>query len=450
VKERTLQLETVAASLEEKQEEIYAQNEELMAQKDELAKSNRELDMHRTHLESLVEERTIELVKAKNKAEESDSLKSSFLANMSHEIRTPLNAILGFTSLICEKSISDAERSDFNMIIQNNSDILLDLINDILDISIIESNQMKLELGPTQLENVIYDLVEVFNMLIKRSDSIDGKSVTLKVNIQKEIFNTQIITDKRRLEQVLSNLINNALKFTSKGYIEIGCSKLRNSKMLEFYVKDTGIGIKEENLQLIFERFRKIEENGIQLYRGTGLGLTISSQLVKLLGGTMRVTSKIGEGSVFYFTIPVLESNEPVAPPKLNKEVIGILPDLSNYTVLVAEDDISNFFYIERLLIKTHVNVIHAENGIQVLKIIQNHPEINLVLMDIKMPEMDGIEALHEIRKMNIQIPVIAQTAYTLADEVTKLKAEGFDEYISKPINSTTLYTILHRNLINV
>jgi signal transduction histidine kinase/ligand-binding sensor domain-containing protein/CheY-like chemotaxis protein len=450
VKERTLQLETVATSLEETQEELNSQNEELMAQKDELEKANIEIDMHRNQLESLVEERTKELVRAKNKAEESDRLKSSFLANMSHEIRTPLNAILGFTSLLCDNTTTDTERSEFHLIIQNNSAVLLDLINDILDISIIESNQMKLELGPVQLENVIYDLVEVFNMMIKRSDLIAERSVTLKVNIQKEIFYMQVISDKRRLEQVLSNLISNALKFTNKGYIEIGCSRRTENKTFEFYVKDTGIGIKEENLQLIFERFRKIEENNMQLYRGTGLGLTISSQLVKLLGGTMWVTSKVGEGSVFYFTIPEVDFREAITSPILNKEMTDDLPDLTNRTILVAEDDFSNFLFIERLLKKTHVCVIHAENGNQVLKMIQNHPEIELVLMDIKMPEMDGIEALHEIRKMNIQIPVIAQTAYTLAGEVIKLKAEGFNEYISKPINSSVLYRVIHQNLIKI
>jgi CheY-like chemotaxis protein len=308
---------------------------------------------------------------------------------------------------------------------------------------------MKLELGPVKLESLINDQVEVFDKLLKRSNIKTQKTLSLKVNIQKEIYHSQIIADKRRLGQILSNLISNAIKFTEKGYIEVGCSQLPDNKLLEFYVKDTGIGIKEENLKLIFERFRKIEDNVTQFYRGTGLGLSISSQLVKLMGGTMRVTSRPGEGSVFYFTIPVIESNVQVTPSKLYKEIPGDLPDLKNYTILVAEDDPSNFYYIERLLKKTNVNIFHAENGIQALEIIQEHPEIKLILMDIKMPQMDGIEALHEIRKLNIQIPVIAQTAYTLADEVTKLKAEGFDEYLSKPIHSATLYKILYQYLVN-
>jgi signal transduction histidine kinase/ActR/RegA family two-component response regulator len=461
VKERTLQLEEVAVTLEEKQEEINSQNEELMTQKDELEKNNKtlieqqkqileqnnELDKHRNRLESLVEERTKELLEAKDQAEESDRLKSSFLANLSHEIRTPLNAILGFSTLLCEKDISDQEREEYYRIIQGSSSTLLDLISDILDISKIEAGQLELDLREVSIEAVVNDLVGIFDLFKKRDDIGSNKQVLLKVAIDDQILKNLIITDNLRLTQILSNLINNAIKFTKQGYIEVGCTKLPDVEMLQFYVKDTGIGIKEENQKLVFERFRKVEEDKTQLHRGTGLGLAISYQLVSLLGGTMRLTSKEGEGSVFYFTIPFIKSDLPYIQ-SLRNEFSSALPDLKNCYILVAEDDISNFTYIERLLKRAKAKVIHAVNGKQVVKLLQNFHDIKLILMDIKMPEMDGIEALHEIQKMNIKIPVIAQTAYALADEVVKLKKEGFDEYISKPIQREYLYYIMEKYLI--
>lgn len=319
VRERTMQLEETAASLEEKQEEINSQHEELLAQRDELGRANQELiahqekildqhdelEKHRLHLEILVEERTTALILAKEKAEESDRLKSSFLANLSHEIRTPLNAMLGFSALLGETDITDEERNQFISIIQNSSNTLLELINDILDISRIEAGQMELVMKPIYLGSVIGNLVNTFDVLLKQQEIGTEKNLSLKVNIIKEISDWKIVTDKLRLEQILSNLISNALKFTTHGYIEIGCIKQPdNKKYLQFYVKDTGIGMNEENLKIIFDRFRKIEDDKNQLYRGTGLGLSISMQLVQMLGGNMWVTSKIGEGSTFYFTIP--------------------------------------------------------------------------------------------------------------------------------------------------
>ena len=460
VRERTFQLEEVAVTLEEKQEEINSQNEKLISQRDELESNNRtlteqkkqileqnkELDKHRNQLESLVEERTRELIEAKNKAEESDRLKSSFLANLSHEIRTPLNAILGFSSLLGEKNLKGHEREEYNRIIQGSSNTLLELISDILDISKIEAGQLVLDSQDVALETVINDLVGIFEMFMKREDIGSNKSVELKVAIDDELRKVHIITDNLRLTQVLSNLINNAIKFTRKGSIEVGCTKVPDEEMLEFYVKDTGVGIRKENQQLVFERFRKVEEDKLQLHRGTGLGLAISYQLVNLMGGSMRLVSKFGEGSTFYFTLPLIRTESEVTRSN-KKNATESTPDLSNYVILVAEDDISNFNYIDKLLKNAKATVLHAENGNQVIKLLQSNDKISLVLMDIKMPIMDGIEALHAIRKLNMKIPVIAQTAYALADEIVKLKKEGFDEYLSKPIQCDSLYEILIRYL---
>jgi signal transduction histidine kinase len=460
VRDRTLQLEEVAVALEEKQEEINSQNEKLMVQRDELESNNkiltdqkqrileqnRELDIHRNQLESLVEERTREVIEAKNKAEESDKLKSSFLANLSHEIRTPLNAILGFSSLLGEKNLKNEEREEYNRIIQGSSNTLLELINDILDISKIEAGQLELDMHEVSLEGIINDITGIFEMFMKREDLGSNKSVELKVSIEENLRKTNIITDNLRLSQVLSNLINNAIKFTRKGYIEVGCSRMTDSEMLRFYVKDTGIGIKEEHQPLVFERFRKLEDDKFQLHRGTGLGLAISYQLVSLMGGNMGLESEYGKGSIFYFTIPVISSTssyKPI-PKKIQTENI---PDFKNMAILVAEDDEANFNYIDKLLKKANVKVFHAEDGKQAIHLLEMHNEIKIVLMDIKMPVMDGIEALKIIKSSGICIPVIAQTAYALADEVVKLKKAGFDEYVSKPIQRENLYAVITKYL---
>jgi signal transduction histidine kinase/ligand-binding sensor domain-containing protein len=449
VKERTLQLEEASTNLETKQEEINSQNEELQVQKDEILKNNIELEKHRYQLELLVEERTRELIEARDRAEESDRLKSSFLANLSHEIRTPLNAILGFSQLLSDKNLNAEERKDYNRIIQGSSTTLLELISDILDISKIEAGQMRLERQEVCLETLIDEVIGIFQMFMKRQETESSKSVQLRVAVDPLLVKTWIVTDILRLKQVLSNLISNAIKFTDSGYIEIGCRKLSDNNMLEFYVKDTGRGIKEEYRQLVFDRFRKIEEDKTYLHRGTGLGLAISQQLVNLLGGSIYLTSEIGVGSVFYFTIPMIESdsgelcNEPVPH-------IAAVPDYGHCCILVAEDDISNFTYLEKLLNKIHFKVLHAVNGIEVLKILENNQAIELILMDIKMPVMDGIESLHALRKMGVDIPVIAQTAYALTDEVLKLKKEGFDDYISKPIMPEYLYSILDKYIKRV
>ncbi len=427
-----------------KNEEITTQAELLEEQKNKIEKAYSELDRYRNKLEELVKERTQELFQAKEKAEESDRLKSSFLANLSHEIRTPLNAIIGFSTMLSEKDLSDSDRDLYNSIIQYSSNNLLELINDILDISQIESGQLKLSLKPVSLSTIVDDMVGLFYMLKQRQDANFKRDIELKVNIDEELIKTEIITDTFRLEQVISNLISNAIKFTDQGIIELGCTSLPHTRMLEFYVKDTGIGIQEENQGIIFERFRKIEDDKSQVHRGTGLGLAISSQLVSLLGGTMYLTSVKGKGSTFYFTLPLIKSDMADTPAQTTKKA-NIIPDLSQYNILVAEDDISNFLYLEKLLKKTKARVIHAENGQEALDILRGMDDINLILMDIKMPVMDGIESLHGIRKMNLQIPVIAQTAYAYADEIEKIRQEGFDYYITKPIIAANLYQILAR-----
>jgi signal transduction histidine kinase len=487
VNESTIKLAKTNVFLEEKQEEINLQNEELLSQRDDLEKTNAillkqqqqinhqneelmtqrdsvseinkileeqkeqileqnsELDRHRNDLEILIDERTQQLIAAKNKAEEADKLKSSFLANLSHEIRTPLNAIIGFSNLIIDdQQVTKDEKENFNRIIKASSDSLLNLINDIIDFSKIESGHIDIILREISLKKIMVDIHSIFELQLNKQQ-ISEHNIQFKVVTSDAIDNLYIETDEVRVNQILSNLIQNAIKFTTHGFIEVGCYLQAANEMIEFYVKDTGIGIKKEYHEIIFERFRKVEDDKTKLHRGAGIGLAISQQLVNLLGGQIRVESEYGSGSTFYFTLPIKSTSILKEKYVTEKKIKEGITDFHGVKVLVAEDDLANHAYIEKLLQKFNISVIHAINGIQVMQLLSKHPEIKIVLMDIKMPEVDGIEAFHMMREAGINIPVIAQTAYALAHEIVKLKQEGFDDYISKPLSLTDIKKVLQK-----
>ncbi len=280
--------------LRKKNATIFEQNEEIRTQKDEL-------ETHRNHLEKLVDERTKDLKIAKEKAEESDRLKSAFLSNMSHEIRTPMNAIIGFTDLLNDSELTDKTKVELTGLINHNSDTLLRLIDDIIDLSKIESGQLKIDKRECDIDNIFNLLFEIFN---EKRETLSKTKIEIKINnkLKKEDF--LIYTDPTRLQQILSNLIDNALKFTEKGFVEYGCFfSDENNQKLTLYVKDTGIGLSPDQQDQIFNRFNKIEEDKRKLYRGAGLGLSISKNLVELLGGKLWVESEKDKGSTFYFTI---------------------------------------------------------------------------------------------------------------------------------------------------
>jgi signal transduction histidine kinase/ActR/RegA family two-component response regulator len=464
VNERTKQLTKVNVELNEMNNWILAQNEEISAQNQEIYNKNEEisvqkslleeqknsieqaydeLTLYRTKLEELVEERTHELLMAKDKAEESDKLKSSFLANLSHEIRTPLNSIIGFSGLIFETDISDTERFKFKSIIESSSNTLLSLINDIIDFSKIEAGRLEIVMKEFNLGNFLDSLKSIFNLEIKKLQIGYNKNIEFKLVVDENTNSIQLTTDEVRLRQILTNLINNAIKFTNEGCIEVGYTINDHKNIIEFYVKDSGIGIREEHQKFIFERFRKVEDDKSNLYRGAGLGLAISHHLVKLLGGDIYVKSVISKGATFLFTIPY--QNSKIEKAKQTTFLESVVPQLENVSVLVAEDDYANFEYLDRLLLKTKAKVYHAVNGIQAIDLMTSHPEIQLILMDIKMPEMDGIEALNEIRRRNIQVPVIAQTAYFFSEELRKLIDKGFNDYLEKPVKPKDFYAIISK-----
>lgn len=407
-------------------------NQQLLEEINQRKIIEEELNLHQNHLEALVDDRTKDLKIAKDKAEESDMLKTAFLANMSHEIRTPMNAIVGFSNLL-ENEISPEERKEYVKQINSNSEVLMNLINDIIDISMIESGQIKTNNTSVCLSDLLNELVALFE---QEKLKINKGHINITLDYDQDLKSQVIITDSNRLKQVLSNLISNALKFTHQGYIVVGFKQNNPFKTL-FFVKDTGIGIAPCNEEAIFERFSKFSsETEAMLFPGTGLGLTICRELIHLLGGNIWFDSIVNKGSTFYFTLPTKIPNR--LDDLIKEPNISNILDLTGKTIVVAEDTISNFKLIKAYLRLTNVNLLWAKNGKEVIEIIKNQI-VHLILMDIQMPIMDGIQTTKEIRRMDCNIPIIIQTAYILSNEKERSYAAGCNDYITKPLKQDEL-----------
>jgi signal transduction histidine kinase/CheY-like chemotaxis protein len=375
------------------------------------------------------QKQNVELQIAKDKAEESDRLKSAFLANLSHEIRTPMNAIMGFTSLLKENRLTGEKRDDYIDIVRKSGDYLLSIINDIVEISHIESGQVKIkesEFDPAALFDEIFGVIRV--------SLPEDKALKLILEKPSSDSETRICSDDVKLRQIVVNLLNNAVKYTERGEIRFGYSFPENGQFAVF-VRDTGMGIESENLPLIFDRFRQLHDNGGKLQSGSGLGLAITKAYTELLGGKIDVQSEPGKGSLFTVTISVKQVKEySQASEEKGKSPAQIN---GNHLILVAEDEEANWLYLEQVLSLQKRNVIRAANGREAVDLCRVKP-VDLVLMDIKMPVMNGFEALEEIRKMKPDLPVIAQTAYALPNDVERLK-KSFDDFITKPIDRNLL-----------
>lgn len=412
-------------------------------------KSNAEkkLAEHKINLEKLVVKRTKELQKQiseRKVAEESDKLKSAFLANMSHELRTPMNAIIAFSNFLREPDLSEEKHQEYIDHIAAAGDSLLRLIDDIIDIAKIESKQLKLFVQPTNINRLLNELYRVYSNLEIRTKKRDIK---FNLHINNE-FNHIINTDSQRLKQVLNNLIENAFKYTDKGSIDMGFES--KDKTITFFVSDTGIGIPKDKLDVIFTRFYQLNHIKDRRAGGTGLGLAISKNLINLLGGEIIVDSIEGKGSRFSIKIPVESIKKQPNPVFRNEgKKITLLRqgyNWNNITILVAEDEDLNYKVLDTCLTRTKAHVIRAKDGTSAVEICRNQ-KVDLVLMDIQMPGMDGYEATQEIKRMNNRTPVIAQTSFAMAGEKERCLQAGCDDFITKPLNIELLLTKIEHYL---
>jgi PAS domain S-box-containing protein len=415
--------------LKESERNLISQNTEYHMLNNEYLALNEELTESFNHIQKMNDELTI----SKNKAEESDRLKSAFLANMSHEIRTPLNAILGFSGLLKEVFDNRDKTDEYVEIIESSGLQLLNIINDVLEISKIEAGQISISPETININRVMRELYQLYS---KQAGLKDLKLMLLD-EYRNEFYT---LTDENRLRQIMCNLLNNAIKFTAEGIIQFGYEIEEDD--IRFYVIDTGIGLSEEDRSVIFKPFRQVETGSTRSYGGNGLGLSISKALVEKLGGTLSAESEPMKGSSFSFTIPYIRCADPsLIKDTSDKEVKNNHWD--RYTILVAEDEMFNFSYIEEILNQTNVQILHAWDGKEAVEIVRRHPEISLVLMDIKMPEMDGYAATRLIKKMRPQLPVIAQTAYAISENRGNEYQTGFDYYITKPVSHNFFMKIL-------
>jgi signal transduction histidine kinase/CheY-like chemotaxis protein len=371
-----------------------------------------------------------QLASAKEKAEESDRIKTTFLSNISHEIRTPMNAIIGFNELINIGDLSPERKKEYITIVKNKSKHLLSLIDDITELSKFETGEITINNSGTNLIRLFNELYEEYNKEINKRKK-QNVELYLKLPTQKSL--ALIYTDPGRIYQVMAYLLNNALKFTEKGYIQFGY-ELKDSRHLQFFVKDTGIGITKEAQKYLFNRFKIKEEVYNTKHRNPGLGLTISRAIVDILGGKISVDSTIDKGSTFYFTIPLNKSEKTVAEEPVVK-YNEPRSKWSDKVILIAEDDEVNFRFLEAIFADTQVQLLHVVDGKQAIELCRTIGKIDLILMDIKMPEKSGYEVIKEIKKFRNDIPIIAQTAYTLKEDKAKCIAAGCDDYISKPID---------------
>jgi PAS domain S-box-containing protein len=384
----------------------------------------------------------MDLLWAKKKAEENDRLKSAFLANMSHEIRTPMNAILGFSELLLDPEPRDLlEKEEFLTLINRSTHQLLNIITDIVDISKIEARQEAIHMEVFNLN----DLLDEIQNLFKQQASQKNLKLLLHKRFPTDLVN--IRSDPKKLRQILNNIIGNALKFTENGAVEITVDA--NNHQLFFSINDTGIGIDPSFHEAIFDRFRQVELGNSRKYGGTGLGLSLAKSYVEMLGGTIRVDSFPGKGSAFTFDVSCLpEKIQPTRKAEENKEIAKV--SWKDLTILLADDEEINSFYIKTALKSTKINIITAINGIEAVVQCKKNSDISLVLMDIKMPELDGLTATRIVKSFRPDLPVIATTAHALSSDREKCIEAGCTDYLPKPIKKDELIAMLNKYLCSV
>ena len=399
-------------------------------------------------IEDITERRKIqnELVSAKEKAEESDRLKSAFLANMSHEIRTPMNAILGFSELLAEPDIEKSEQLNCIDLIQSNGNVLLRIIEDIIDIARIEAGELNIQMEQCNIDESLMSIIRNTKNTVQRQ----RKKLKVEFCPDPRLDTPLLTTDVARFKQIFTNLIDNAEKFTQKGKIECGYAMVDiepTKSVMRFYVKDTGIGIPSDKLDLIFDRFRQVDDSHTRLFGGTGLGLAITRKLVATLGGTIKVESEEGTGSVFWVELPyqhkeVINGSSDGIHSKKKQAV-----DWSDKVFLVVEDVASNFLYLDKLMKTTGVKLIWAEDGREAIEKYDAKPDVDLVIMDVNLPVINGLEVTRYIRTKDKNIPIVAQTAYARESDRKSCMDAGCNAFVTKPIRKKIFFETLARFL---
>ncbi|TSA25291.1 MAG: response regulator, partial [Bacteroidetes bacterium] len=370
----------------------------------------------------------VELLRTLERADAGNRLKTAFMNNITHGIRTPLNGILDFSSLITQPDITDEEKVEFCAHIKKSSNRLLGTISNYMDISLIASGTMEVNRKSMDLHPMLHHLRDQFQPLCA------GKSLELHLKIPGKTEPITLLSDEELLLKVLSHLLDNAFKFTAKGEITFGY--VNKPWVLEFFVKDTGSGIRKEAQTRIFESFAQEELLNTRGHEGSGLGLSIAQKLIQLLGGKMRVESEKGIGSTFFFTLPWEETETGIITKTEGKQKAL---SVENQVILIAEDEESNLLFLQTILRKTAITVLLAGNGKEAVDVCREHPEVSLVLMDLRMPVMDGLEATREIKTFRKNLPIIAITAYAMSGDEKKALDAGCDDYLSKPVSREEL-----------
>ena len=384
-----------------------------------------------------------DLLSALEKATESDRLKSAFLATMSHELRTPLNAIIGFSEIIDEES-PISEILAFNKTINASGMHLLGIVEDIFDITLIEKGDVQIKKNEENLESILKKIDEIIEV---EQQNTNKTNIKINLIIPSDSKGLVIYTDSLKLKQILINLLKNALKFTNEGHINYGYTleSVKDKSILKFYVEDTGIGIPKDKQAIIFDMFRQVEDSHTRIYGGTGIGLSISKKLTELLGGDLWVESEEGTGAVFYFTLPYKNQFIDDKSDKANELGTIEKSELSNKTILIVEDDLASFEFLKIVLSRSGYDTLWAKNGQEAINMcIENH-SVDMVLMDINMPEMNGYEATIEIKKLKPKLPIIAQTAFAISGDREKALDVGCEDYISKPIKKAELMALIQK-----
>lgn len=377
----------------------------------------------------------LELIAAKEKAEENDNLKTAFLNNLSHEVRTPLNAIVGFSEFLADETITADKRAIYSKTILKSSNQLLNLMENIINMAIIESGQVKFNKTQVSINRLLND---VYNQI---SVTTPKKDITLRVNSMISKVNDEVVIDQTKVVQILFNLLGNAFKFTEKGLVQFGC-KIEGSQLV-FHVEDTGVGFPEEQRDILFKKFRQGKNSLTGLYDGMGLGLSISKSYIDLMGGSIKLDSTPKQGTRIEFAVPY----DPVITIQSEATEASERTLKSNTTILVADDVEINHLIIVEMLADQDLKIYYAKNGLEAIEMAKMHPEINLILMDVKMPVMDGYKATIEIKRLRPNLPIIAQTAYALAGDKEKALSAGCDDYLSKPIKKENLIRMLRKYL---